>query len=111
MTRDVLAAARAEALFNSHLSQSVTPTLPEVNAAIADALRRHGGTLGCAARMAAEYGDHPETAPARMRWATVVVAALYPSGHGAESARVRLLIRRDERGVPPQPVGYLRTAA
>jgi hypothetical protein len=29
------------------------------------------GSRGCAARVAQEFGDHPETAAARMRWARI----------------------------------------
>jgi hypothetical protein len=86
MTINVLVAARAEALFASDLSQAATLTRPEATAAIAHALRRYGGTRGCAARMAAEYGEHPETAAARMRWARRTVHSLFPAlaeHHGA----------------------------
>jgi hypothetical protein len=59
----------AEALFVSTLQPSAHPTAEQVTAAIRDSLRRHGGHQGCASVCAAEYGDHPDTAPARMRWA------------------------------------------
>ncbi len=95
MTINVLIAARAEALFASDLSQSATVTRAEATAAIAHALRRYGGTRGCAARMAAEYGEHPETAAARMRWARRTVQSLYlPSGS-----------REPQPGRRPGPVG------
>jgi hypothetical protein len=32
------------------------------------------GIQGCAARVAQAYGDHPETAVLRMRWARATVA-------------------------------------
>jgi hypothetical protein len=78
MTTDVLTAARAEALFTSPLSAASRPGRGEVEAAICQAVRSHGGVRGCAAWVATEYGDHPETAPARMRWALHVVHAVYP---------------------------------
>jgi len=59
----------AEALFASSLQPSDRPTAEQVVAAVWDSLRRHGGSHGCAAVSAAEYGAHPDTAPARMRWA------------------------------------------
>ena len=34
------------------------------------------GAAGCAGRVAQEFGDHPETAAVRMRWARTAVAAL-----------------------------------
>jgi hypothetical protein len=75
--RDLLTAARAEALFTSHLSADSPLSPDQVAAAIKQAIRAHGGTRGCAAAMAAAYGDHPETAAPRMRWALRVVDQLY----------------------------------
>jgi hypothetical protein len=66
---DLLTAARAQALFTSHLSVDSQPSPEDVRAAIAHAVRLHGGVRNCAAQVAAEYGDHPETAVRRMRWA------------------------------------------
>jgi hypothetical protein len=76
-TTDPLTAARAAALFLSDLSASAHPTAADADAAIRHALRVHGGSRGCAAGVAAEYGDHPELAVPRMRWARDVVDALY----------------------------------
>ena len=39
----------------------------------AEAIGTHAGLGGCAAEVAAEYGEHPETAARRMRWARAVV--------------------------------------
>ena len=58
----------AEALFVSDLQPSLRPTADQVAAAIGSSLCRYGAA-GCAAVAAAEYGEHPDTAPARMRWA------------------------------------------
>jgi hypothetical protein len=66
---------RAEALFTSSLQPSDRPTSAQVRAAIVTSLRTHRGIRGCAAALAAEYGEHPETATARMRWALDVAAA------------------------------------
>lgn len=60
---------RAAALFLSHLQPSDTPDQICIEAAVRAALATHGGPAGCAAAVAAEYGDHPETAATRMRWA------------------------------------------
>lgn len=66
-------AERAEALFLSDLQPSQHPTPEQVANAIEASLRRWGSP-GCAAAAAAEYGEHPETAPARMRWALQLLA-------------------------------------
>lgn len=77
-TVDPLTVARAEAIFTSDLSASDQPTLTDANGAINRARGIHGGTRGCAMSVAAEFGDHPETAAPRMRWALAVVRKLYP---------------------------------
>jgi hypothetical protein len=69
----LLAAARAEALFASDFPAGREPTRAEVAEAIRCAVRAHGGTRGCAGEVAAAYGDYPETAAPRMRWALTVV--------------------------------------
>lgn len=73
----------AEALFASTLQRSDAPTPSEVSAAIRTSLRRHRGSRGCAAFCAREYGDHPDTAVARMRWAIALVTAPSYSAHAA----------------------------
>jgi hypothetical protein len=65
----------AEALFVSPLRPGDRPPVPQVRDAIAASLRTLG-TRGCTAAMAQEFGDHPETAPARMRWALCLVRGL-----------------------------------
>jgi len=60
---------RAEALFASDLQPSDRPTDAQVARAIHTSLSARGGAAGCAAAVAAEYGEHPETAAPRMRWA------------------------------------------
>jgi hypothetical protein len=64
---------RCTALFASGLQASDTLAPDAVAAAIMHTLRRLG-RHGCAGLMAQEFGDHPETAGARMRWARQVVA-------------------------------------
>ena len=59
----------AEALFVSQLQPSDRPSADEVRAAIRASMLAFGGASGCAARCAAEYGEHPEVAVNRMRWA------------------------------------------
>src|SRR5262245_11833663 len=77
ITTDLLTAARAEALFTSLLSADGHPSRSEVATAIAHAVRTYGGARGCAAEVAAAYGDRPETAVPRMRWARAVVETVY----------------------------------
>jgi hypothetical protein len=64
----------ADALFASSLQPSEHPTVVGIREAVALSLRRHGGRAGCAALVAAEFGEHPETAVVRMRWALAVAA-------------------------------------
>ena len=59
---------RAEALFASTLQSSESPTADQVRGAVSATLRRLGAT-GCAALLAGEFGEHPDTAAARMSWA------------------------------------------
>jgi len=74
-----LLAARAEALFTSDLSARCEYTQIEVVAAIGRAIGTHGGLRGCAGEVAAAYGEHPETAARRMRWARAVVEGMNAS--------------------------------
>jgi hypothetical protein len=77
VTTNPLTAARAAALFVSDLSATEQPTAVLVEAAIKHSLQSHGGVRGCTADVAAAYGDYPELAPGRMRWARGLVEALY----------------------------------
>ena len=58
----------ADALFVSALQCSDAPSAGQIRQAIDAAVAALGGP-GCAERVAQEFGDHPETAAARMRWA------------------------------------------
>jgi len=71
-----ISAARAGALFASPLQRSDEPSARQVRRAIATAIGAHG-VRGCAARVAQAYGEHPETAPTRMRWALTAVATAF----------------------------------
>lgn len=93
----LLTAARAEALFTSPLSANVQSGLAEVTDAIRRAVRAHGGTRGCAIEVAGEYGDHPETAAPRMRWALQLVEATY--AHSRRDFEHAPLIPLDPRSV------------
>jgi len=77
ITTTALTATRAEALFASPLATGSHPGFDAVETAIRVSVRTHGGVRGLAADVAAEYGDYPEVAAPRMRWARAVVEQLY----------------------------------
>jgi len=87
-------AVRADALFVSALQRSDNPSTGQVRKAIAAAVRAHGGR-GCAERVAQEFGDHPETAVARMRWARIAVGEVVASPAGPAQD-----VPEDGRGCP-----------
>ncbi|MDQ1659928.1 MAG: hypothetical protein QOD41_5011 [Cryptosporangiaceae bacterium] len=89
-------AAMAQALFVSGLQPSERPSAIRIRIAVAEAIRRNG-RHGCAGLAAQEFGDHPETAVVRMRWALDIVRAARPPGRRRAAARHPL--RR--RGVHP----------
>ena len=64
------------------LQRSDGPCAGQVREAVAAAVRAYGGH-GCAERVAHEFGDHPQAALARMRWAREVVTAVL-AAPGAE---------------------------
>jgi hypothetical protein len=67
---------RADALFASALQRSDEPSAAQVRQAITVAVRAFGAR-GCAARVAQAYGEHPETAVLRMRWAHAAVTGVF----------------------------------
>jgi hypothetical protein len=79
---------RSEALFASALQRSDRCTAAQVRDAVTAAIRQFG-SRGCAERMAQEFGDHPVTAVARMRWARDLVAEIFET---AECADLQALI-------------------
>ena len=58
----------ADALFVSGMQRSDEPSDDQVRTAVGAAVRIYGDR-GCAERVAQEFGDHPEAAVVRMRWA------------------------------------------
>lgn len=84
---------RADALFASALQRSDDPSAARVQHAIATAVREFGGQ-GCAEQVAQEFGDHPETAVVRMRWARALASEAF--GDTAEEPGAR----RDARSCP-----------
>jgi hypothetical protein len=71
-----ISTARADALFASALQRSDQPSAAQVREAIAAAIRAFGAR-GCAAQVAQAYGEHPETAVTRMRWARATVTGTF----------------------------------
>jgi hypothetical protein len=65
---------QADALFASRLQRCDEPSAGQVRQAIAITIRELGCS-GCTARVAREFGDHPETAVFRMRWARALAGA------------------------------------
>ena len=58
----------AEALFVSDLQPSECPSRQTLEETVTAMILRHGSD-GCAAVVAEEFGDHPESAVRRMCWA------------------------------------------
>ena len=75
----------ADALFASVLQRCDQPSAAQVQQAVAAAVCVFG-PRGCAERVAQEFGDHPETAVTRMRWARELAAEAI-SGRELELAR------------------------
>ncbi len=67
-----------EALFVSYVQPSDAPNPGLVHRAITEAIVRFG-TDGCAARVASEFGDHPDIAVSRMAWVRQMVRDSYPN--------------------------------
>jgi hypothetical protein len=74
-----------EALFASGLQRSDVLTPETLAEAVGRALRQFG-PAGCAARMAQEFGDHPEVAASRMRWIRQVLGQM----SAAPASRLRV---------------------
>ena len=75
--------ARAEALFATDVQRSGQPTPDQVRFAVQSAIRASGGR-GSAARVATEFGDHPDVAVERMRWARRLVGEAFPAAQRAD---------------------------
>ena len=87
-----ISAARADALFVSALQRSEELSTGHVRQAVATAVRAFG-SRGCAERVAQEFGDHPDTAVARMRWARMAEAEAFGSS-GSRLDQATLPVRR-----------------
>src|SRR5260370_38797353 len=74
----------ADAVFASELQRSDEPSPSSIRKAVQAAMRTFG-SCGCAARVAQEFGDHPEAAAARMRWALSLVGESFGTAAAAAS--------------------------
>jgi hypothetical protein len=63
---------RIEALFVSDVQRSEQPSAELIREAVTEAVHRLGEN-GCAALVAQEFGEHPDSAVGRMRWARTAV--------------------------------------
>jgi hypothetical protein len=81
---------RADALFSSELQRCEEPSAAQVRHAVATAIRALGCS-GCAGRVAQEFGDHPETAVIRMRWARGAACEAFADS-ASRPARTRVLV-------------------
>ena len=97
-----VSAIQAEALFTSTLQRSDEVSVSKIRRAVALALDAYGDA-GCAGRVAQEFGDHPETAAARMRWARATVAVL----NGQSVPRMRRMASADSSSFARNPAAGL----
>jgi hypothetical protein len=79
-------AFQADAVFASGLQRGDEPTAGQVRQAVAATIRTFGYS-GCAERVAQEFGDHPETAVIRMRWARAVAREAFADSAPEPSPR------------------------
>jgi hypothetical protein len=80
--------ALAEALFASPLQRTDAAFPEDVRRAVDRALRRLGPG-GCSQNLACEFGEHPDTAPARMIWALATIRLVYSRRADGRRAHAR----------------------
>jgi hypothetical protein len=96
MSADVIDCVRVEALFVSAVQPSDAVNCEQVRTAVRQAVREHG-SRGCAALVAYEFGEHPDTAVARMQWASgVVESTFHPNGTAPSGIRAVLRMPAQE---------------
>jgi len=87
-------AFQADAIFVSGPQRGDEPSAGQVRQTVAAAIRTFGYS-GRAGRVAQEFGDHPETAVVRMRWARVMAREAFTdsvSEPGPQTGLYALLI-------------------
>ncbi len=88
-----IAVVRAEALFTSRVQPSDKLDPHAIRVAVVGTERRVG-ISGCIECVATEFGEHPDTAAARMAWAIAVIAVAFPTPrrrHNATATRSELV--------------------
>ena len=98
-------AVRSEALFLSPLQPSEGAGEATVLQAVADVVERLGDRE-CAARVAQEYGDHPENSARRMRWARRTVERFFPDAPDRWSPAGLLVVDTATRALVHTPAGW-----
>jgi hypothetical protein len=93
----------ADALFVSALQCSDELSASQIRQAIAAAVGTFG-CLGCAGRVAQEFGDHPETAVTRMRWARAAADQRRASGRAGGRLNASARLGGDVPPMRPWPV-------
>jgi hypothetical protein len=81
-------ALQADAVFVSGLQRCDEPSVSQVRQAVSAAIRVFGCS-GCAARVAQEFGDHPDTAVSRMRWARALALKAFADSAPERRERTR----------------------
>src|SRR5262249_12830895 len=79
MNVDNALVAYAQAVFVSHIATGSQPGPAHVLAAVEESRGRCACLGGCEPLVAQEYGDHPDTAAPRMRWALQLAHTMSPS--------------------------------
>jgi hypothetical protein len=102
MFRRNVTAMRADAVFASALQRSDELSPGRIQQVVAEAVDAYGA-MGCAGRVAQEFGDHPETAAARMCWARAVAAVL----DGQFAPTIRRMVPADSPALGRDPVTRL----
>ena len=97
-----IGAAWADAVFASGLQRCDEPSTGQVRQAAGAAIRVFGCS-GCAGRVAQEFGDHPEAAVTRMRWARAVAGEVFADpapepGPGADAGGLLIIRPRTPAG-------------
>ena len=109
-----IGAVWADAVFASGLQRRDEPSAGQIRQAVAAGIRAFG-CAGCAGRVAQEFGDHPETAAPRMRWALGVAREAFADlpaepGPGADFGGSLVIGPRLDAGQASGSVGTDRRA-
>jgi hypothetical protein len=110
MTRLDVNVARCEALFASGLQRSDALTAAVVVEAISRTVRQFG-IGGCVGLVAQEFGDHPEAARDRMRWACQLIGEMSASPAALRVRKGRRWFDRSYPEVTWSGTGSARRAA